>query len=221
MGEVYSLIRKKSSFKGTLIDLFSRHGHNKSMQKQLVPILGLILLLTGCAAVKPQGKKEAPVKELTPKSVTKKAPTKGKGLSAVWSNLSEDEITLYFKNIEEDSNLSVILEKGLNKKIIGRGSFELTGFEYNGKSYVADPTVRKFIFNLSLGSVYAGSILKGCPKIVASEHKVLKRMKFFDRYSFSSPEGGCELIVGNDFISVQSEVKKSKKHKSLKLKMGF
>ena len=70
-------------------------------------------------------------------------------------------------------------------------------------------------------STYAGSIVIGCPKIAPSENKLLKPMKFFNRYPFSSSVGLCEVIVGNDFSAVREKVKKIKNTKKLNLILGF
>lgn len=140
----------------------------------------------------------------------------------VWSLLSHDKLTLYFKHIETHKKQSLILERGISQRTIASGHWELTGFEQNGKSYLATSSSKKFVLNIRPRlNVYAGSIVLGCPKITSSDFKYLKQMKFFNRYHFKSSNHTCELVVGNDLAGVKEELKNLHKSKSLNLIMGF
>lgn len=142
---------------------------------------------------------------------------------AVWSLLSHDQITLYLKNVDNGKNLSVIIERGISKRSVPVGHWEITGFEQNGKTYLSLSTSKKFVFGMKPKvDVYAGSIVLGCPNISAAHFKHLKRMKFFNRYPFSSSSHQlCELVVGNDIEGIRAELKKVHKSKTLKLIQGL
>lgn len=144
-------------------------------------------------------------------------------VGAVWSLLSHDQITLYLKNVDNGKNLSVIIERGISKRSVPVGHWEMTGFEQKGNTYLSLSTSKKFVFSMKPKvDVYAGSIVLGCPGITAVHFKHLKKMKFFNRYPFSSTSHHlCELVVGNDIDGVRSELKKSHKFKKLKLIEGF
>lgn len=189
-----------------MIDLFYPNGHNKPMKT-----LFLFLVFTILSACSTQ-------KNLPLVSDPKKVEIKG----GVWSLLSHDKLTLHFKNIETGKKLSLILERGISHRTIAPGHWELTGFEQNGKSYLATSSSKKFVLNIRPRlNVYSGSIVLGCPKITSSDFKYLKKMKFFNRYHFKSSSHTCELVVGNDLAGVKEELKNLHKSKSLNLIMGF
>lgn len=184
----------------------------------------LILNLLGCSVLRitraPQPVVKAP-EQKTQKEAPKKAPlpsTKG----TAWELLSEEKMALQFKNLDDDSNLTVIIEKGITEKTISSGHWELTGFEVQGTSYQSMNTTKKFVMRTKAKlRNYGGSILLGCPTISPLDFKLLKQMKFFDRYPFSSSTGLCELVVGNNIIPVRNSLRKSKKLKRLNLIMTF
>ncbi len=144
-------------------------------------------------------------------------------VGAVWSLLSHDQITLHLKNVDNGKNLSVIIERGISKRSVPVGHWELTGFEQEGNTYLSLSTSKKFVFSMKPKvDVYAGSIILGCPAITGAHFKHLKKMKFFNRYPFSSTSHHlCELVVGNDIDSIRFELKKTHKSKKLKLLQGF
>jgi hypothetical protein len=141
---------------------------------------------------------------------------------AVWELHSLKKLQLQFKNVDNGSNLSIIIEKGLTQKKIPTGHWELTGFEQNGISYLPMITTKKFVFKINSGThVYAGSVVVGCPKIAAIDFKLLKGMSFFNRYPFSSKAGLCEFVIGNNFEQVRTELHKAQESKKLNLVLGF
>jgi hypothetical protein len=132
------------------------------------------------------------------------------------------QIALQLKNVDDGTNLTVNLTKGLSTTPVPVGHWELTGFEEAGKSFVSMNTSKKFVFSMKQKkNVYAGSIVIGCPKIAPTNFKLLKEMKFFNRYPFSSSTGLCELVVGNNFAKVHSILKKTSKNKKLNIVLGF
>lgn len=144
------------------------------------------------------------------------------GYFAVWDLLNGEQVTLQLKNVDNGSNLTIIIQNGLSQTKLGAGHWELTGFEENGKSFLSMNISKKFVFvRKPKTNVYAGSIVIGCPKIAPTDLKLLRGMKFFNRYPFSSSTGLCELVIGNDFEKVRSSVKKSQKSKKLNLVNGL
>lgn len=185
------------------------------------------LVLAGCASYhgtsvpsqrpvssKPKKQKTATISETTPK----KESTTG----MVFELINETSLTLQFKNVDDESYMTVVIEKDLSQKSFPVGHWELTGFEENGHSFVSMNTTKKFVLRSKENSLnYGGTILVGCPSIPKDSTKILKQMKFFDRYPFSGPTGICEMVVGDNFAAVRSALKKARKSKQLKLIMGF
>lgn len=173
----------------------------------------LMALLTGCASYHQKG--TAPVGS-PPKSADTSVKVQSlQETGAVWEVLNE-KLVLQFTNIDDGKNATLILDHGISVKPLSKGHWELSGFEFNGRSYVSMNTTKKFVVNIRpKDNTYAGSYLAGCPRVPATDLKLLKGMKFFNRYPFSSSHGLCELIVGNNFLKV-------KKEKPLKrMKVGF
>lgn len=182
-----------------------------------------LFILSGCASYRTKEPAQGQPKAA---SVKKDAPEIEKGVppssGALWEILGEEQLALQLKNVDDGSNLTVNLAKGLSTTPVPAGHWELTGFEEGGKSFVSMNTSKKFVFSMKQKkNVYAGSIVIGCPKIAPTNFKLLKEMKFFNRYPFSSSTGLCELVVGNNFAKVQSILKKTSKNKKLNLVLGF
>lgn len=182
--------------------------------------LFLGLLLTGCSSYRSITKDRTPIH--ASKKNTKVVPVKTiseyKGHYAVWELLNINQLSLQLKNVDGGNNLTLIIEKGISQKEVPPGDWELTGFEEDGTSYISMKTSKKFVFRMKAKTdVYAGSILIGCPKIATQDLRLLRDMKFFNRYPFSSSVGLCELIVGNDFASVLPKIKKSRNSKKLNI----
>lgn len=182
-----------------------------------------LVILSGCASYRTKGPEEIS-KPTQPKKTT---PVEHKGVippssGALWEILGEEQITLQLKNVDNGTALIVNLAKGLSTTPVPAGHWELTGFEQANVSFVSMNTSKKFVFSMKQKkNVYAGSIVIGCPKIAPTDFKLLKAMKFFNRYPFSSSTGLCELVVGNNFAKVQSIMKKTSKSKKLNLVLGF
>jgi hypothetical protein len=141
---------------------------------------------------------------------------------ALWELLSGEKVSLQLKNVDNRSNLTVIIEKGISKRVVPTGHWELTGFEENGVSYVSMNTTKKFVFRMTANkNVYAGSIVIGCPRIAAPDFLFLEQLKFFYSNKFSSSSGLCEMVVGNDYAGVNSSYLKTRKNKKSKLILGF
>lgn len=196
-----------------LIDLFNMDGDNKPM-KFLTLLVPLLFVIFGCAAF---NKTTAPV--VVPENVSKEKenrPQIQNQKGAIWELISHYSMTLRLQNVDDGTSLQVIIENGISERPIPAGHWELAGFEESGKSYFSMNTTRKFIFTMKKKSqVYAGSIILGCPKLQPHQYKLLKKMKFFNRYPFSSSDGLCELVIGNDYNGIKKELKLKK------LIMGF
>ena len=183
---------------------------------------GALVFLVSCSNLRTD---KVPTKEAS-KPIAKniEAPVKPvlKGPTALWYLITHDRVTLYFKNLDNNTAISFIIEKGVTRLPITPGHWELTGFEEGDHSYASMNTSKKFVFrSRSKATTYAGSIVIGCPKVGTEEFKFLKSMRFFNRYPFSSDVGLCEMIVGNDFAMVRSELKKAPETKKLNLVIGF
>lgn len=182
-----------------------------------------LVILSGCASYRTKAPVEVAKKDLPKRT----APVENKGnvppsSGALWEILGEEQITLQLKNVDDGTALIVNLAKGLSTTPVPAGHWELTGFEQANVSFVSMNTSKKFVFSMKQKkNVYAGSIVIGCPKIAPTDFKLLKEMKFFNRYPFSSSTGLCELVVGNNFAKVQSILKKTSKSKKLNLVLGF
>jgi hypothetical protein len=199
-----------------LIDLFYPDGHNSGM-KTLFFLSILCLISSGCSTI-------------SMKSPTKSSSTTGydKKKSDIYEHVtifelvSKQRVQLQFKSLDNGNNLSVIIENGISQKTIPVGHWELTGYESDGISFLSMNTSKKFVLTVKPKSnIYAGSIVIGCPSIGPDDFKLLKNMKFFNRYPFRSTSNLCELVVGNDFAGVKSNLQKSQNFKKLNLVMGF
>lgn len=181
------------------------------------------MILSGCASYRTK----EPVEVAKSGQSKKTAPVENKGnlppsSGALWEILGEEQLALQLKNVDDGTALIVNLTKGLSTTPVPAGHWELTGFEQANQSFVSMNTSKKFVFSMNQKkNVYAGSIVIGCPKIAPTDFKLLKEMKFFNRYPFSSATGLCELVVGNNFAKVQSILKKTSKNKKLNLILGF
>jgi hypothetical protein len=141
---------------------------------------------------------------------------------AVWELLSGNQLSLHLKSVDGQAQSSLILRERISTHPISYGHWELSGFELDGKSYFSMNTSKKFILRVRPGPLtYAGSIVIGCPRISQAENKHLKKMKFFNRYPFSSKDGLCEVVVGNNQKEVISLLRKTHKNDNLKIKIGF
>jgi len=180
---------------------------------KILPLILILLIFNACST---QRELIDHQEEILPAKTTEE-------VGAVWSLLSHDRLTLHFKNVDNGKNLSVIIERGISKRSVPVGHWEMTGFEQKGNTYLSLSTSKKFVFNMKPKvDVYAGSIVIGCPSVTAANFKHLKKMKFFNRYPFSSSSHHlCELVVGNDIEGVRSELKKVHKSKKLKLIQGL
>ena len=182
-----------------------------------------LVVLSGCASYQTKGpvqtaSKKEPTKAITQPETKAVPPSSG----ALFEVLEAEQIGLQLKNVDDNTNLTLNLAKGLSTTPVPAGHWELTGFEQNGKSFLSMNTSKKFVFKMDAKkNVYAGSIVIGCPKIAPTDFKLLKEMKFFNRYPFSSSTGLCEMVVGNNFAKVYSIMKKSSKKKKLNLVLGF
>lgn len=182
----------------------------------------LLLVLVGCASLeKREGSKSVPVKN-SPDHGQTRVEKSSPAPQTVWELLKDQHVTLQFKNVDNGKKLTVILNQGLKFLPVPVGHWELTGFERRGESFVSMKTSKKFVFRVKAKqNTYAGSILIGCPTVSEKNFTLLKEMKFFNRYPFSSESNLCELVVGDDLKRVQSELKRTKENKHLKLFLSF
>lgn len=182
-------------------------------------ILILSVLYSGCTV----RRNSVPVEQKTiSKPSAKEASSSTRIKGVMWDLLTGQQITLQLKNLDDGSSLSVTISSGVSVHQIRAGHWELTGYEENGQSFTSMNTSKKFVIRIrSQGLIYAGSILVRCPRIITKDFKLLKSMKFFNRYPFSGNIGLCEMVVGNDLANVRMKLKNTKKLKKLSIGMGF
>jgi hypothetical protein len=189
------------------------------MKLLFISLLLVLCFISSCASFHP--KVQVSTNEAGNK-VEKEKSSKTLGKGAVWELLSPDYAVLHFKNVENNRSVSLVMNKGINSHFLNSGHWELIGFDLDGISYKAMNVSKKFILNISSRvQTYSGSVLAECPRVTKKAGKYLKRMKFFDRYPFSSSYGLCEIVVGDNKDEVQRSLMKEKKFKSLNLQNGF
>lgn len=176
-------------------------------------------LLSGCASYHDKG--HAPSKSSSAKASGISKTIKKSENAAVWELLQQEKVILYFSSVDNGSRLNVILRNGLNFKNLPKGHWELTGFSTGGKTFNSLNTTKKFVVRKNDENIYGGSIVIGCPTVNRTKFSLLKSMRFFNRYSFSSGKNLCELVVGNDLAGVKTKIAKSRKNNNLSISPGF
>jgi len=177
-------------------------------------LISLLLLTSGCSLLRTEKVQERKKTEAEKTVVLKHG--------AVWELLSKQKIILHLQNVDKASPLSLVLERGIGRKAIPAGHWELVGIEANGKNYSSSGTSKKYVLNMkSHTDVYAGSLVVDCPKVSTKYFHLLKQMKFFNRYNFSHNGQYCEIVIGNDFDRVRSVLINSNKSKKLNLELGL
>ncbi len=174
-----------------------------------------LLLLTSACSFLPTKKVQEKKKAEAEKAVALK-------YGAVWELLSQQKIIIHLQNVDKASPLSLVLEPGIGRKAIPAGHWELVGIEANGKNYSSSGTSKRYVLNMKPhADVYAGSLVVDCPKVSTRYFYLLKKMKFFNRYTFSHKGQYCEIVIGNDFERVRSVLINSNKSKKLNLELGL
>lgn len=170
----------------------------------------LIFLLIGCST--------RPVGETSPevqKPIERVEKTSEPRPAVLSEHLSSAALTLQFRNIDDSKkSFTLNLEEKYTYKDLPQGHWELTGFAMEGKSFTSLNSSKKFVLSIKKKNIssYAGSYLVGCPRVKGDQLKLLKPMKFFNRYSFKGHNELCELVVGDnsDEIMKSLEIKKLK-----------
>lgn len=187
--------------------------------KSLFSTLVFLAALSGCASFH---HKDQISGNTSGKSVSREKAPQGLEKGALWELLAPEKLVLHFRNLETDLSVSLILNKGINNHFLNTGHWELTGIDFHEISYRSMNVSKKFVLKIrSNVQTYAGSLLAVCPRASKKESKFLKKMKFFDRYPFSSSFGLCELVVGDNRDDLQKRLRKEKKFKGLNLQSGF
>ncbi len=102
------------------------------------------------------------------------------------------------------------------------GEWWIKGFKFQGKTYEAMNTSQRATFRVHKnGYSYAGALLVQCPKVGQEHFEELKLMKFFNRYSFSSNQGLCEMVLGNDYDLIKDAWKSPASMKGSRLLLGL
>ena len=208
------------------------------MKAYIVSFL-LVVFTLSCAhrSVVEEGKSSHPRNSSTMKKVFKerkqkasaeetkkdgKAP-KSKRSHVFWRLVQLEEMTLIVQGLDKKSGpVSIPLTNSFSYHYLDAGEWQVTGFKLGDKTFKALNTTQKMTFKVAKKSFsYAGAIIVHCPKVGIDLFPELKTMKFFNRYAFSSFDGLCEMVVGNDFYKVEEEWKKDPQSKKLLLKLGL
>src|SRR5690606_11190674 len=172
-------------------------------------LMGLSLLFTGCSSIK----------EKEPLLDSRKVM---KADYVFLESKNEEDVKLIFRGIVNNKSVEVHLHQGMNDKKFEVGHWELIGFHYQAKDFEALKGGKRFVLRVKKNSsTYGGSFIVGCPKVPAEQNYLLKDMNFFDRYSFRSSKGLCEVIVGNQLKKIQMNLNISKESNELKVEEGF
>lgn len=175
----------------------------------------LIGLLVGCATqVRPIYSPAKREREPVVQSKSIKNPSKPDS-QALFQWLSPLGVQLLVQNLKTKEISTLLIEDSLFIISLEPGDWQIDGFILNDQKFHLMNTSQKFVFNIKKNkTTYAGSIVVQCPKIGEDYFPTLKKMKFFNRYYFSSNEGLCEMVVGNDYKGVKRSYSKT-------LIMGF
>lgn len=201
------------------------------MKKAIVPYL-ILIFVAGCASRNPAPVSQVPEersKEITQvKRPLKLPPAKraalaGKRNQVFWRLIGMDQVTLQVQSLgSKPQTLSVPLNQEIFYHSLPSGDWQIQGFKVQDKNYTALSTAQKPQFKVFRNSYsYAGSLVIHCPKVGQEYFDELKLMKFFNRYTFSTGNQLCEMVVGNDYDHVKDAWKGPKHAKGVKLLLGL
>lgn len=131
-------------------------------------------------------------------------------------------VELIITSLETRKEEKVLMDKTLSQLSLKPGHWQVSGFVLNGKVFKIMTSAKQFIFQLKPKKItYVGSYIFQCPKVNHQYTKDMKKMKFFNRYPFSSRQQLCELVVGSDFDNVNRVWLDLGSDKDRSLTLGF
>jgi hypothetical protein len=118
-----------------------------------------------------------------------------------WRLVHVQEITLILEPLDsKNKSRSLVLNQDVFYHSLPAGEWWIRGLKFKGEVFEAMNTSQRATFRVHKDSYsYAGALLVQCPKVGQDHFEELKLMKFFNRYSFSSDRGLCEIVLGNDY----------------------
>lgn len=136
--------------------------------------------------------------------------------------INEDEVRLIFRGVENPKPVELTLYPGITQEKLGAGYWELIGFHFQKRDFQAMNDGKRFVLRVKKNqNTYGGTFIIGCPKVPNDKNNLLKEMSFFDRYSFRSNKGLCEVIVGNRLKKIQINLNTFQESNGLKVEEGF
>lgn len=145
-----------------------------------------------------------------------------KGTKAVWHLVEPMGLELVVRSVDKTKRESITIDKTLSQVEMDPGDWQIIGFKLEGKQFETITAAKYFGFKLiPLKDSYAGSIIVGCPMVGEKHLPQMKKMKFFNRFTFKSGNSLCEMVVGNEYPTVKRVWTKLTGQKAGMLTMGF
>lgn len=176
----------------------------------------------------------APTADVTPKNTmrvqrpipapkVKKSRRSGLKNQVFWRLINRDQITLNVQSLgPKPRTITLKMTEENFYHFLPSGDWQIQSFIIEGKNYSSMNSAQNPGFKVFKNSFsYAGALIIDCPKVGQEFFDDLKLMKFFNRYTFSSKDSLCELIVGNDFDLVKDAWVSPKNSKTPKLLLGL
>lgn len=179
------------------------------MKKSFVFTL-ILLILAACATPKQKGNIPRPGTSISKKSTDNSSPIRS---GVLWDLMNaEARVRIVLLNLDNQKETQIDLQYGITTYDLPEGTWQMMGFTLNGKKYETLLSSQNFVFKaIKDKTVYAGSLVFQCPRVGSKYNILLKNHKFFNRYPFKNQKGLCELIVGNDFATIQKILPKAPK----------
>lgn len=128
---------------------------------------------------------------------------------------------LYLQH-ESGSTELIRVETKLSDINLTPGSWQIIGLVWQGQEYDSLEEGAKFEFTiLEKAPSYVGSFVVQCPKVEPENLSEIRKMEFFNRFQFTSPQGTCEMLVGNDIVKVRRAWSKLEKVPPKRLQLAF
>lgn len=141
--------------------------------------------------------------------------------NAVWHLVSPEIIELFLIHEKGQSEL-IRIDTPLSDLTLAPGNWQVQGVVVDGVEFEALEQGAKFTFNVDRKRPsYVGSFVVECPRVSSSKIRPVKKMEFFNRFSFTSLQGTCEMLVGNDLKRVSRAWARLEKLPPSRLRLGF
>lgn len=189
--------------------------------KKIVFILIVLNLYSACSLIKRREVSDPPLakKTITKSKNSTKVSRQGR---AVWHLIMPTKLELVVTSLDKKQRENIILDKTLGQVEIDLGDWKISGFIIDGKKFEILDTSKHFVFKIKpYVASYSGSLLVQCPRVSERHSAEMKKMSFFNRFSFKSGTNLCEMVVGDEYHSVKKVWSKVMGKDAPKLEMGF